>query len=60
MQASDSNKCNERWQQLWWAKMRMVVMVMRVVGNKYGEGGMAMAMMKRMAGKQQQWQQRGQ
>ncbi len=32
--------------------MRMVVMVMTVVGNKYGEGGMAMAMMKRMAGKQ--------
>ena len=40
--------------------MRMVVMVMRVVGNKDGEGGMAMAMMKRMAGKQQQQQQRGQ
>jgi hypothetical protein len=33
---------------------------MRVAGNKEGEGGMAMPMVKRMTGKQQQWQQRGQ
>jgi hypothetical protein len=31
--------------------MRMMVVVMRVVGDKDGEGGMAMAMIKRMAGK---------
>jgi hypothetical protein len=40
------------WQQLWWAKMRMVVMAMRVAGNKEGEGGMAMAMVQKIAGKQ--------
>ncbi len=32
--------------------MRVVAMAMRVAGNREGEGGMAMAMMKRMAGEQ--------
>jgi hypothetical protein len=33
-----------------WAKMRVMATVMRVVGDKEGEDGMAMAMVKRMAG----------
>ncbi len=40
--------------------MRVVVTTMRVAGDKEGEGGMAMAMVKRMTGKQRGWQQRGQ
>jgi hypothetical protein len=36
--------------------MRVVATVMRVVGNKESEGSMAMEMVKRMAGKQWQWQ----
>jgi hypothetical protein len=39
-------------QQMWWAKMRAIAMAMRVVGNKEGEGGMAMVMVTRMAGEQ--------
>ncbi len=40
-------------QPLWWAKMRVVAMAMRVVGNKEGEGSMAIAKVNRMVGKQQ-------
>ncbi len=40
--------------------MRAMVMAMRVVGNKEGECGMAIATVTRMAGKQQGQQQRGQ
>ncbi len=42
--------------------MGVVAMMMRVAGDKVGEGGMAMAMVKRMAGeqRQQQQQKRGQ
>ncbi len=32
--------------------MRVVATAMRVAGNKEGEGGMVMAMVKRMVGKQ--------
>jgi hypothetical protein len=39
--------------------MRVVARAMRLAGNKEGEGGIAMAMMKRMAGEQWQRQQRG-
>jgi hypothetical protein len=38
-------------QQLWWVKMRVVVTAMRLAGDDEGEGGMAMATVKRMAGK---------
>jgi hypothetical protein len=41
-------------------KDEVVAMSMRVVGDKEGEGGMAMAMVTRMAGGQQQQQQQGQ
>jgi hypothetical protein len=40
--------------------MRVMATAMRVVGDKQGKGGMAMAMVKRMVGEQQQWQLRGQ
>jgi hypothetical protein len=40
--------------------MRAMATAMTVAGNKEGEGGMAMAMVTRMAGKRWQWQQRGQ
>jgi hypothetical protein len=46
--------------QLWWAKMRVVVMVMRLAGNKEGEGSLVMAMVKRMTGEQWQRQRRRQ
>jgi hypothetical protein len=35
--------------------MRVVTTAIKGAGNKEGEGGMAMVMVKRMAGKQQQW-----
>jgi hypothetical protein len=42
--------------------MRVVAMAMRVVDEEEGEGCMAMVMVKKIAGKQRQWQrqQRGQ
>ncbi len=40
--------------------MRVVVTTMWVAGKEECEGGMAMATVKRMAGKRQQHQQRGQ
>jgi hypothetical protein len=38
----------------------MTVAAMRVASDKEGEGGKAMEMVTRLAGKQRQWQQRGQ
>jgi hypothetical protein len=38
----------------------MTVVAMRVASNKEGEGGKAMETVTRLAGEQQQWQQRGQ
>jgi hypothetical protein len=37
-------------QQLCWVKMRVVAMAMRLVGDKEGEGNMAMATVKSMVG----------
>jgi hypothetical protein len=40
--------------------MRAMAMAMRVAGKEEGESSMAMVMVTRMVGKQQQWQQIGQ
>ncbi len=40
--------------------MRAMATAMRLAGNKEGEGSMAIVTLKRMVGKQQQQQQRGQ
>jgi hypothetical protein len=39
--------------------MRTLAMALRVAGNDKGEGGMAMAMVTRMAGKQRRWDKEG-
>ncbi len=37
---------------LWWAKIRVMVMAMRVAGDEEGKGSMAMAIVTRVASKQ--------